>query len=297
MNTHVLSRSAILAASAALLVSCGGGGSSATIKILTQTPQGIFTGNSAGGNDVTMLVESNNDYWILYVSPAVPTGIIFIESGHATVLAPAFTTTADTEYDLLYTDPHAGNAIIPSGATTGTVFTDYTVDFDFNAQQQISGSILSGSNCVSTPTGCTVISVITPTYVAGSSGTTPSLSTVAGNYADNFSSTLNTNTLQASGCFFATALNVGSNGKITGTLTPCTGSTPIIVTGTLTPRTDIDAYDVTLSFANTGGDTQPLMGLSFSGIAYYFAAGKRLEIAALTADGSTGIGLVAGGPN
>lgn len=273
-----------------LLAACGGGGSSSSSSVVA-TPQGVYDGTgkfaSGGGNNTIMLVESDNTYWILYTPPSVPTSMIFIEQGSATATAVTFTISSDTEYDLLYDNPKNSNAIVPSGAMAGAVITGYTGSLDYTYQKQIDGSILSGK---------TVISVIVPLYVAGST-TMGSLSTIAGNYAGNFSSTLNSSTLQGQGCAFTTALNVGSNGKVAGTVVDCTG-TPgnSTVTGTLTPRTDIDAFDVTLSFT-AGAGSEPLDGIAFDGIAYYNAKTKVLNLAALTANRQTAIGFVAGGPN
>lgn len=276
-----------------LLVACGGGGSSSSSPVVA-TPQGVYYGTgkfaSGGGNNTLMLVESDNTYWILYTPPSVPTSMIFIEQGSATATAVTFTIPSDTEYDLLYDDPNNGNAVVPTGATAGAVITGYTGSLDYTYQKQIDGSILNGK---------TVISVVVPLYVAGSTAM-GSLSTIAGNYAGNFSSTLNSSTLQGQGCAFTTALNIGSNSKITGTLVDCSGTglpSNSTVTGTLTPRIDIDAFDVTMTFTADGGDSQPLDGLTFDGIAYYNAKTKTLNIAALTADRKTAIGFVAGGPN
>ena len=299
MDLSRLLRRVLLASTATMLISCGGGGSYTTPVITNASAVGIFAGKSAAGNNVTMLVELSNRYWIFYVSPAAATGLLFIDTGTATIVSPAFTTSSDTEYALLYTDPHASNALLPPSTSAGSVTSNLTVDMDFNTQQQISGSILSGTGCISNPGGCTVQSVITPTYVGNSTGTAALLSTIAGNYADNFSSTLNTSALQAASCDFSTALNVGSNGKVTGTLDNCSGTLPSqsTVTGTLTPRMDILAYDVTLTFTAGGGGSNPLDGITYTGIAYYYAAGKRIMIGAISADQTSALGLVASGPN
>lgn len=275
-----------------LLSACGGGGSSSSSSSsAVATPQGVYYGTgkfaSGGGNNTLMLVESDNTYWILYTPPSAPFSTIFIENGTADATAVTFTISADTEYDLLYDDPASSNAIVPSGATAGAVITGYTGQLDYTYQKQIDGSIFNGK---------TVISVIGPLYVAGST-TMGSLTTIAGNYTGNISSTLNSSTLQAAACTFSAALSIGSNGKVTGTLTDCTGSglpSNSTVTGTLTPRTDIDAFDLTLTF--TGDGSQPLDGLTFDGIAYYNASRKQLNMAALTSDHKTAIGFVAVGP-
>lgn len=277
----------------ALLTACGGGGSSSSSpsSSAVATPQGVYYGTgkfaSGGGNNTLMLVESDNTYWILYTPPSAPFSMIYIENGTADATAVTFTIGADTEYDLLYDNPASSNAIVPSGATAGAVITGYTGQLDYTYQKQIDGSILNGK---------TVISVIVPLYLSGST-TMGSLNTIAGNYTGNFSSTLNSSALQAAACTFSAALNVGSNGKVTGTLADCSGSglpSNSTVTGTLTPRTDIDAFDMTLTF--TGDDSQPLDGLSFDGIAYYNASKKQLNMAAITADQKIAIGFVAVGP-
>lgn len=289
LNPHLI----MVVCFATLLAACGGGGSSSSSSSVVATPQGVYYGTgkfaSGGGNNTLMLVESDNTYWVLYTPPSAPFSIIYIENGVADATAVTFTINVDTEYDLLYDDPSKSNALVPSGATTGAVITGYTGQLDYTYQKQIDGSILNGK---------TVISVIVPLYVAGST-TMGALSAVAGNYTGNFSSTLNSSTLQAAACTFSAALNVGSNGKITGTLVDCSGTglpSNSTVTGTLTPRTDIDAFDVTLSFTADGGDSQPLDGLTFDGIAYYNTPKKQLNIAALTSDHKTAIGFVAAGP-
>ena len=293
MRTTLNPRRSIAVCFMALLTACGGGSSSSSPSSVVATPQGVYYGTgkfaSGGGNNTLMLVESDNSYWVLYTPPSAPFSTIFIENGTADATAVTFTISADTEYDLLYDDPASSNAIVPSGATAGAVITGYTGQLDYTYQKQIDGSILNGK---------TVISVIVPLYVAGST-TMGSLSTIAGNYSGNFSSTLNSSTLQAAACTFTAALNVGSNGKVTGTLADCIGGilpSKSTVAGTLTPRTDIDAFDVTLTFTGGGVDSQPLDGLSFDGIAYYNTSKKQMNIAAITSDHKTAIGFVAVGP-
>lgn len=288
-----------------LLAGCGGGGSSNSStgsgsgSTVTGTPTGIFSGTSGAGNDVIMLVESSNKYWILYNPPKVSTEMSAFDTGTATLdltdPANSFTVNAgDTDFNTPYSDPNNGNALEPSSTASGTVTAGYTVCMAFNAQVQISGSIIKGS-CANF-NSATALSVITPTYVKGSATTMGKLSDLAGTYTDNFASTLNNPTQHSASCFFSASFTVGSNGAINGTVTDCTGSglpSSSTVSGTLVARTDIDAFDVTLDFTDDAPDSMPLDGQSYSGIAYYDSATKRLFIAATTSGDAQGLGLIA----
>ena len=291
----------VFAAVSAVLASCGGGGGGGygSSSNTNAVPTGIFSGTSGAGNNVFMLVESSNKYWILYNPPSVSTEMSAFDSGTATVdlTNPGndFTVSAgDTDFNTPYSDPHNAGALEPSGTATGAVTPGYTVCMAFNAQKQISGSIINGS-CANYGSA-TVLSVITPTYVSGSATTMGSLSTIAGNYTDDFSSTLNTPTENSAKCYFAASLTVGANGAINGTVMDCTGTgqpSSSTVSGTLVARTDIDAFDVTLIFTADAPDSMPLDGQSYSGIAYYDAGTSRLFIAAATAGNAQGLGLIA----
>jgi len=60
--------------------------------------------------------------------------------------------------------------------------------------------------------------------------------------------------------------------------------TPCTVTGTLTPRSDVDAYDVSLSFADGNGMSFPLgwTGITATGLAYF--DGAKLVLGATSSD-------------
>jgi hypothetical protein len=279
-----------------LLAACGGGSSSGG-PTNPADPSGAYYGSGqfadAAGNDTLMLVESNNTYWIFYTPPTNTSAVIFVDKGTAaTVTSQTFGGGSDTDYAMLYDDPTNNNAILPSAATAGAVTTGLTASMDYTYHAQIDGSTLTSSNAI--------FSTLVPLYISGSAGT-GSLATVAGSYTGNFSSTLNTSTLQSSGCFFATAFTVGSNGAINGTLDDCSGanlSSQSTVSGTLTPRTDIKAFDVTLTFTADSPDGNPLDGatsITYTGIAYFLASNSTLYIAGLTSDGQNSVAF-AGSP-
>ena len=291
----------VFAVVSAVLASCGGGGggNNNSNSNTNAVPTGIFSGTSGAGNDVFMLVESSNKYWILYNPPSVSNEMSAFDTGTATVdpTNPSndFTVSAgDTDFTTPYSNPHSGNALDPSNTATGAATPGYTICMAFNAQQQISGSIINGS-CANF-NSATILSTITPTYVSGSATTMGSLSAIAGNYTDDFSSTLNTPTENTAKCYFAANLTVGSNGAINGTVTDCSGAnrpSSSTVSGTLVARTDIDAFDVTLTFTGDAPDSMPLDGQSYSGIAYYDTGTGRLFIAAVTSGNAQGLGLIA----
>ena len=305
MGTRRALSALMFAVASAVLASCGGGGSSSSSSsgggsstTVTGVPTGIFSGTSGSGNNVFMLVESSNKYWVLYNPPSVSTEMSAFDTGTATLdltdPSNSFTVNAaDTDYDTPYSDFKSG-VLEPSTTATGAVTPGYTVCMAFNAQQQISGSIIKGS-CASF-SSATVLSVITPTYVAGSATTIGKLSDIAGTYLDDFSSTFNSPTVNSSGCFLAASITVGSNGAINGNTTDCTGAgqpSNSALSGTLTPRTDIDAFDLTLTFTADGADSMPLDGETYNGIAYYDPGTKRLLIAAIATGDGLGLGFIA----
>jgi len=284
------------------LAGCGGGGGSGNTgagSTVTGVPTGLYSGTSGAGNKVVMLVEASNTYWILYNPPGVSTEMSAFDTGTATLdltdPANSFTVNAaDTDFNTPYSDPNKSNTLEPSSTASGAVTGGYTVCMAFNAQVQISGSVISGT-CANF-NSATVLSVITPTYIKGSATTMGKLSDIAGTYTDAFASTLNTPTENSASCFFDTSLTVGSNGAISGTATDCTGSglpSSSTVSGTLVARTDIDAFDVTLDFTDDAPDSMPLDGQKYSGIAYYDSSTKRLFIAAVTSGNAQGLGFIA----
>ena len=101
----------------------------------------------------------------------------------------------------------------------------------------------------------------------------PVIAAVAGPYAHAMSSTFN---VPATLGQDQLSISIdATTGAITGTYPPASttdGQTvvPVTVTGTLTPRTDLNAFDLTLSFAQANTDNpSPFDGLSFTGIAIY----------------------------
>lgn len=283
----------VLACLAVLLASCGGGGSGSSSSVIAK-PQGVYKGTGqfadGAGNTTYMLVLKDDSYWIMHEDPKVPTAMKFADTGTGVETAETFNVSNDTDYVLLYDDPSNGS-LLPSGTTTGSTVSGYTAQFDYTYQRQIDGSVLNGN---------TIISSNVPLFVTDSTTTMASLSDVAGKFSGNLSSTLYTSTLQGAGCELSIAVTIGSNGKVSGTLDDCSGTglpSESTVTGTLTPRTDITAFDVSLTFTADGSDSAPLDGMTYSGVAYYDPTTKYLHLVANTSGGSDALGFVAAGPN
>ncbi len=286
----------VVASLAVLLASCGGGGSSSSSSSTSVIghPQGVYKGTgqfaSGAGNTTFMLVENDDRYWIMYEDPKVPTAMVFADTGTGVETAETFNAAGDTDYTLLYDDQNNGS-LLPSGVTSGSTVTGYTLSMDYTNEKQIDGSVLNGNK---------VISVIVPLFVTASNSSMASLSDVAGKFSGNVSSTLYTSALQTAACHLSLALTIGSNGKINGTLDDCSGAglpSQSTVTGTLTPRTDILAFDVSLTFTADGSDSAPLDGKTYTGVAYYDASTQYLHVVANTPSGTNAIGFVAKGPN
>src|SRR5215472_1909765 len=113
-----------------LLAGCGGGGSSSSSggsgSTVTGVPTGIYSGTSGAGNNVFMLVESTNKYWILYNPPSVSTEMSAFDTGTATLdltdPANSFTVSAgDTDFSMAYSETSSGNALEPSSTASGAV--------------------------------------------------------------------------------------------------------------------------------------------------------------------------------
>ena len=69
------------------------------------------------------------------------------------------------------------------------------------------------------------------------------------------------------------------------------------MSGTLLPRSDLYAFDMSLVFNDDAPDSNPLDGLTFTGIVYYDATRKSFDMAGVSGDGKQAIGLSASGPN
>lgn len=136
------------------------------------------------------------------------------------------------------------------------------------AKQSLNGSILY--------TGGTVTTFNSTYNVAYE--TQPTLAALAGTYTGSVALSVGT---------LAAAVTVAANGTLSSTASGCT------IGGSATPRTDGNAYNVTINF---GAAPCPFPNQSYSGLAYLDAASKRLYAAAPNAGRTDGVLFVGNKP-
>ena len=261
-------RASRLLAAAALLASCGGSSSGPAT--------GIYRGQSAAGNNVLAVVLSTGSFYVLYSPPANPGLVSLVNSGSGTPANGQFNA-----------------ATILSVPLSFGAYTQGTIGNGSFASTYVSGSTLNGTFSY-LPSGS---STITMAYDATSTAAA-TVAQVARSYSGTFSfyypSGTNLYTYTPT-----TTFTVSPDGSISGTVacwtTPVCTSAPCptvtcTVTGSIAPRSDVDAYDTTLSIGSTTGGATPLDG-TYSGVGYYDATTGNFDIAALSPSTNKAIGF------
>ena len=244
---------------------------------------GIYKGTSTAGNLVLGIIDSTGRYMFLHAAPSSPTSITSIEWGPASASNGSFTTaTATTARSLSYAAISNGQWLIPATSTTlvGSMLASY------NVGQQISGTITY------LPSGSTVFTL---NDYQSTSLTAPTLAQIAGSYAGNLAASTGTSTSFTSNGGLAPLTNtwrplptlvISATGTISGSMTCMTqqglGLTPqtCLITGAITPRSDINAYDVTISFPVANGGAVRVAPGVYTGVAFYDTALQRLTLGA-----------------
>ena len=137
-----------------------------------------------------------------------------------------------------------------------------TVSASYNARQNLNGTVTYGSNGATTFT-----STFSTNY-----DVTPTLAAVAGTYSGKVAFSLGVENATVS---------VSGAGALSGT-----GASGCRVSGTVAPRSRGNAYNLTLSF---GGSPCFFANQSFTGIAYFDSATRRLYAVTPNATRSDGI--------
>lgn len=224
------------ALTAALLSACGGGGGSSAPTaptVVNAEYQGLWKGTTSDSRGVTGLVLSDGTTYVIYTTTFNRNLIAGVVQGKVT----------------------GGSGSISSGDIR---------DFNFEGAGVLTGA-LSGSYTTKKSLSGTVTyagsggraNTFTSTYQS-SYEQTPTLSAAAGAYSGTVTSSVGTQ---------AAVLTVGSDGKLVGSANGCTS------TGSITPRTDGNAYNATITF---GPSPCIFAGQTFSGIAYYDSANRQL---------------------
>lgn len=221
---------------AALLAGCGGGGDGeADPAAVTAAAAGVWAGTTSTNREVTALVTSDGSYYLLYSGVGKPAAIAGFVQGTATVSDRSFTSADGLDFNL---------ESVPAPAATAAA-----VEGDVLWRSRFGGTIRPG-------TAAAVTFQATP---HASSGTAPTLAALAGGYPGEATFLYGTRPAK---------FTVTAAGAVSGEINSCT------ITGTATPRSDVNAFDLTIVF---GGPpcAAPLPGMSFHGIAHY-ADGRLL---------------------
>ncbi len=255
MNRCVLAVAAF--ASLVLVSACGGGGGTdAPPSRPPSAAQGLWTGISTAGRTLTGLVFGDGTYYIFYSPANVPAGVAGVVQGSsATATATAVWSSTDG-VDFNLETPSVQSATVSAGFVT---------------KQSFSGTITFASGAK--PTFTTAYDIA---YEVA-----PTLTALAGSYTGQVG--LSTD---AAGVQPATVV-MAASGAVSGTTrTTSTNTSACSFSGTATPRTDGNAYDVALLFS---GVSCTVSTQRFAGIAYFNAATKKLLVAAPNADRTDGV--------
>lgn len=274
-------------------------GSAAITLSLAPIPAGIYTGVGNQENMVALVFPSGNYMMLSYVA-GTPPYINEIDTGTGSASDGTFTAN-DNQNMGLY---------VGYGGGADGQFKNY-LDGVLSAAY-VDNSSLSGT--ITYPEGGGVLSFLDPNplqFVAGSTLAPASLSTIAGTYGGSFYISFMppaTGGTPCNYCSGATAtVSISSTGVLSGTVTgtatcpncvspPADGivtdTTACTVFGMVTPRTDLNAYDFSYTFADgTGADSclfpTDLGGVSVSGIGYLDSSTGVLMIGALNATSGT----------
>ncbi len=269
---------------------CGGGSSSSGAP--TTVPTGIFFGTGLFTGTQTIngytspfrtspyvlgFVTSAGSYMLLSYSMGSPNTILAIDSGAGGVTSGSFDSSTNLHSYMYPSIP----IYQPQGGLLSATFV---------LNSDLSGRSINGSIDYAGTQGA-VLSF--PLGYVGGDVVPATLAAVAGTFTGTFYSNQNTSgygTLPP----LTSTFTVSATGALAGTVA-CPGSaispppgpqTPCTVSGTLTPRTDLNAYDVSFSFAN-GSATSFISGFTgktATGLAYYDATSHSLMFGGIAPD-------------
>jgi hypothetical protein len=221
----------------AALLSACGGGGSAGNDTLAAAA-GAYAGSTSTLRDVNGLVLADGRYYLLYSAV-----------GDGTVVGGALQGTGTLDQgSLASADALDFNAEVP-GSTPGAV------DATLLARSRFDGTF--------TPTGGTAFGFTTaPVGASGLLRPSATLAALAGSYTGQAGFPLGVR---------PAVFTVAANGAVSSNINGCD------IFGTATPRSDIDAYDLTIAF---GAAPCAIPGLSFDGVAWLRPGTTRLHAVA-----------------
>ena len=225
------------------LCACGGGGGSSSPSggspINANTPPvGFYVGTSSDGNDATVLSLSDGTYWIME-SPATGINLDYLLTGTAQYDNGSYNSKLTTDYQLPTTAVTAGSV------TSGTMFGNFS-------GPQFTDQIIINSNIIN----------ITASYDQSISGSAD-VNQLDGTYGCQ--ATMTDPGTQGNPDTFL----IQPGGVLTGQYTY--GGSTNNYSGSITARTDVDAYNITLIY---GGNV-------YQGIVYLDTVNKLVRIIAI----------------
>lgn len=236
----------LAAALAACLCACGGGSSGGGVSAqATAAAAGLYAGSINDGRALQVIVLSNGQYWGLYTAGA-----------GSQVVGGAFEGDLQAATDGSFSSSNGRDFNLE-----GLGVNDFSTHGDFNPQYFIEGQLQYPGGLARSYSGAFV-----PDW-----NDKPSLSVIAGTYSGTDAT--------AAGVENATVV-ISASGSVTAT-----GDSGCQVTGTVSPRTDGNVYDVSL----TQQASCPLVGLHTTGIAYYDGDSGQLYSFSLSSDRSVGV--------
>lgn len=265
-------------------------GSSGTGSNSATMPAGIYTGNASltgsfSGSDVINtapyllgFVTSTGNYMLLSYSynPSIPNFISQMDTGTASVSDGSFTASDDQDEYLLSSLAYA--------STQTVAFQDYqdaALSATYVPNQSITGTI--------TYPGIQHGVLSFPMVMVQQSNQPASMSTIAGTYTGNFFSaqyaTQCAPDVYCEDAGITSTITITSAGVLSGTVSALGASST--VSGTVSARSDIDAYNVSISFSNGAAGALPGTWVTSGtgiGLGYYNPTTRRFMFGALTSN-------------
>ena len=246
--TKIARLSAVLA-SVVLASACGGGfDTTPSATAATSTAQGLWIGTTNTGRTATGIVLSDGTFYVLYSLAGV---------GNATTIAGAVQGTGASNSGT-FSSSNARDFNLES-----LVVLPATVSAMYVPKQSFNATITYAAGAPVATTG---------TYDADYE-TVPSLATLAGTYTGQ--------AVTLAGVVANATLTVSTSGAVSGL-----SAGGCAATGSASPRTDGNAYNMTITF---GGGTCAFANQTLSGIGYFNSVAKRLYAAAPNAARDDGV--------
>lgn len=241
----------------AVLSACGGAASNSSAPATNSPAQGLWNGTTNTNRTISALVLGDGTYYVLYTAANDATSIEGFSqgSGSATASPGSFTSSDLKDFNF-----------VGLGVNAATLSGSYTAKQSFNGTISYTG----GSSTTFTSTYDVLYETV------------PSLATLAGTFTG-------TAVVVSSGSIPDTPLTISSSGAISGISNGCT------ITGSASPRSEGNAYNISLSFGATGCDAA-VSGQTLTGTAFYTSANKTMYIFAPNAARTGGVFYIGAKP-